>query len=318
MQLAWVLPLTCSQEEYSQGKKEKIEQVRRRSIRNGRQVYAENVLWGVEGLEEEPRNLLEELVWAKEREIEVRRQRMPLALMKSRLEKSDVGPTRNLDAIFSERASGESALFFRYQRCSPEDTESAPTLAAVAAEKNDAKAIVVNAESRHFYGNYEDIRRVHETVACPVICHDIFVYPWQLYDARFHRADACVLITKVLGLKDTIYFAKATSLLGMAPIIEVHDVPEIESLLDAKQRQRDDGQVRFLLFAKRDLNSLVPSLDDTTALLSRFAQDAKHLGIRLMIELPRERAPNAALLQELGEHGADAVLASAMRDDRPL
>jgi indole-3-glycerol phosphate synthase len=316
--LAWVLPLLCNQSDRSQGRNEQTDQIRRRSIRNGRQVFAENVLWGIENPEDKPLNLLEELVWAKEREIEVKRQRMPLPLMKSRLEKSDAGPTRDLESALSKLPSGECTLFFRYVRCSPEDTESAPTLANVAAEKNDAKAIVVNTESRHFYGNYEDIRSIRQVVPCPVICQDIFVYPWQLYDARFFQADACVLIMKILGLKDTLYFSKATSLLGMAPIIEVHDSSEIELLLDAKRRQRDHGQIRFLLLAKRDLNSLAPSMSDSEALLVKFAQDAKHLGIRLMIELPREQAPNATLLRDLDELGADAVLASAMREDRPL
>jgi len=318
LRLSWIVSLRCNHSERSEGSNEAVDQIRRRSIRNGRQVFAENVVWGVENPEDKPRNLLEELVWAKEREIEVRRQRMPLYLMKSRLEKSDVAPVRDLNSVFWDSAGPESVLFFQYQRCSPEDTESAPILANVAEEKNDARAVVVNAESRRFYGSYEDIRRVHEVVRCPVICKDIFVYPWQLYDARFYQADACVLIMKVLGLKDTLYFAKASVALGMAPIIEVHDAAELDALLTAKRQHSDDGRISILLLAKRDLDSLVPMLSDSEALLERFAPEARRLGLRVIVELPREHAPNASLLRGLRDRGADAVLASTMRDDRAL
>ena len=95
-----------------------------------------------------------------------------------------------------------------------------------------AGAISVLTEARRFKGSLDDLRAVRARVDVPVLRKDFLVTPYQLWEARAAGADLVLLI--VAGLDRPLLadlHAEAVSL-GMTPLVEVHDVEEVEVELD--------------------------------------------------------------------------------------
>ncbi len=61
-----------------------------------------------------------------------------------------------------------------------------------------ANAISVLADEKFFMGSLDNVRRVSEVQSRPVLCKDIVVSPWQIYEARFYGADAVLLMLSVI------------------------------------------------------------------------------------------------------------------------
>ena len=102
--------------------------------------------------------------------------------------------------------------------------------AALAAEyaAGGADAISVLTERRRFGGSLDDLRAVRAAVDTPVLRKDFIVSRYQLLEARAAGADLVLLIVAALDDAEMAdLFATATGL-GMTPLIEVHEAPEID------------------------------------------------------------------------------------------
>ncbi|CAM9439283.1 unnamed protein product [Choristocarpus tenellus] len=64
-------------------------------------------------------------------------------------------------------------------------------------------------------------------VSVPVMCSDVVVYPYQIYQARLAGADALKLIAPALPQKDLMYFHKIAAALGMQCIVAVSSVKQM-------------------------------------------------------------------------------------------
>ena len=284
-------------------------------MQNGRKVVAEAVSWGVIEHEEWPRNLLEALVWAKESEVEAKRVRMPLSLMKSRLKAvEDVKPRRmRLPRLEAVGGDGDTcALIFKLgDREQSPDAMDELAIQNIAAQ-SDKGAVLVQTSVRHSRHSYEWMRAARSRVECPVICQDIFVYPWQFYEARYYHADACVLIFKVLGARDTLYFAKAMSALGMAPIVEVHDASEMDEVMWLFRGDAGaDRPGAHMLLARRAMHDLSVRLDGVETLLAPRTGRLESTRTQLLLELPAGMRADARMRRAFRQLGVTALIADA-------
>jgi indole-3-glycerol phosphate synthase len=103
-----------------------------------------------------------------------------------------------------------------------------PGRLAAAYAAGGACAVSVLTEERRFGGSLADLDAVRAAVRIPVLRKDFMVDPYQLSEARAHGADLILLI--VAGLDDALMrdlHAQARDL-GMTPLVEVHDAPELE------------------------------------------------------------------------------------------
>ena len=148
--------------------------------------------------ESEPRNILEKIVWEKDREIETARQRMPLAQLKARVAELPA-PRDFLGALRS--APVMPAVIAEVKKASPskgvirEDFD--PVAIARAYAAGGASCLSVLTDKTFFQGGFEVLIAVREAVDLPLLCKDFILSPHQLYQARAAGADAALLIAAI-------------------------------------------------------------------------------------------------------------------------
>ncbi|CAN8265735.1 unnamed protein product [Cochlearia groenlandica] len=183
-----------------------------------------------------PRNILEEIVWHKDKEVSQMKERRPLYTLKKALE--NVPPPRDfIGALKSAHLrTGLPGLIAEVKKASPsrgilrEDFD--PVEIALAYEKGGAACLSVLTDEKYFKGSYENLQAIREAgVKCPLLCKEFIVEAWQIYYGRSKGADAILLIASVLPDLDIKYMIKICKILGMATLVEVHDEREMDRVL---------------------------------------------------------------------------------------
>ena len=111
-----------------------------------------------------------------------------------------------------------------------------PAALAAEYEKGGASVISVLTEQRRFRGSLADLDAVRAKVDIPVLRKDFVVTPYQVWEARAHGADLCLLI--VAALEQTVLesLVERVHSLGMTALVEVHDTEEVARAVDAGAR----------------------------------------------------------------------------------
>ena len=140
-------------------------------------------------------------------------------------------------ALVSGHATRGMAVISEIKRRSPSKGDLDPTLdpASVAREyeSGGASCLSVLTDEAFFGGSRADLEAARTACGVPVLRKDFTVGPLDVCDARLMGADAVLLIVAALDdvqLQDLIRLART---LALAPLIEVHDEPELERALAA-------------------------------------------------------------------------------------
>ena len=205
-------------------------QIRRRNpnpqVNTGEVVYQSNIP------NTEPNNILEEIVWYKEVEVERMRDRLPLMELQQQVK--DVAPPKDFLAAL-RNGKTNPALIAEVKKASPSKgvirTDFNPVATAKSYEKGGASCLSVLTDEKFFQGSFNNLSLVRKEVDLPLLCKEFVIYPYQIYFARAKGADAVLLIAAVLEDKDLNYFIKITKALGMTPLIEVHTLAELDRVL---------------------------------------------------------------------------------------
>lgn len=183
-----------------------------------------------------PRNILEEIVWHKDKEVAQMKERKPLYSLKKALD--NVPPAKDfIGALRSaHQRTGLPGLIAEVKKASPsrgilrEDFN--PVEIAQAYEKGGAACLSVLTDDKYFKGSYENLQAIMEAgVKCPLLLKEFIVEAWQIYYGRSKGADAVLLIASVLPDLDIKYMIKICKILGMATLVEVHDEREMDRVL---------------------------------------------------------------------------------------
>ncbi len=97
-------------------------------------------------------------------------------------------------------------------------------------EEAGACAISVLTEDKFFKGSLAFLERVKKIVKIPIMRKDFIIDPIQIYEARAFKADAILLIARILDrhqIKDLSYEAKK---LNIDILMEIFDESEIEKI----------------------------------------------------------------------------------------
>jgi indole-3-glycerol phosphate synthase len=100
-------------------------------------------------------------------------------------------------------------------------------------EAAGAAAISVLTEPTFFDGALDHLVAVRAAVATPLMRKDFVVSEYQLLEARASGADAVLLIVAALPQHDLVQLLSAARSLGLDPLVEVHDDPELARAIDA-------------------------------------------------------------------------------------
>ncbi len=197
-------------------------QIRRR--RPNPVVAVEMVRYQTKVPDAESRHILEEIVWHKEADIERRREKTPLQELQRQLRDLQTAPLDFVAAL--RQAQTRPALIAEVKKASPskgvicEDFD--PVRIAQSYVAGGAACLSVLTDEKFFQGSFEYLSQIRSAVAVPLLCKDFVIYPYQIYLARLHGADAVLLIAAILSDKDLRYFLKIAAAVGMAALVEVH------------------------------------------------------------------------------------------------
>lgn len=100
--------------------------------------------------------------------------------------------------------------------------------------ENGARALSVVVEPDFFHGSYELLRRCRLASTLPTIAKDFVVDEIQLDWAEEAGAEAVLLIASLFSRKGLADMASAARSRGLAPLVEIHDLAELEKLVGAR------------------------------------------------------------------------------------
>ena len=90
-----------------------------------------------------------------------------------------------------------------------------------------ADAMSVLAEDKYFMGSNNNVRKISQEQACPVLYKDFIVSPLQVFEARYFGADAVLLMLSVLDDKTYQACEKIARALNMSVLCETHNEEEV-------------------------------------------------------------------------------------------
>lgn len=247
----------------------------------------------------EPRNILEKIVWEKDREVASARERVPLEQLKKQV--AELPATRDFLAAL-KAACRKPAVIAEVKKASPskgvirEDFD--PEAIARGYAAGGASCLSVLTDKQFFQGGFEVLVQVRQVVDLPLLCKDFILSPYQLYQARAAGADAALLIAAILTDADMAYLLKVARALGLTVLVEVHDAAELERVLAL------DG-VQLIGINNRDLASFHTDLATTEALTERYGEQIRAKGCLLVSESGLFMRDD---LDRVQSAGADAVL----------
>lgn len=247
----------------------------------------------------EPNNILEEIVWHKEVEVDKMRDRLPLLQLRQQVQ--DVASPKDFVAALTNGKTNP-ALIAEVKKASPSKgvirEDFNPVAIAKAYEKGGASCLSVLTDAKFFQGSFDNLSLVRQAVDLPLLCKEFVIYPYQIYFARAKGADAVLLIAAVLEDKDLNYFVKITKALGMTPLIEVHTLEELDRVLAV------DG-VELVGINNRNLEDFSVSLKTTSDLVTARKKELEKRNILIVSESGLHTPEDLATVKDAG---AKAVL----------
>jgi indole-3-glycerol phosphate synthase len=268
-------------------------------------VKVAHLEYGIRHEEGQPRHILEEIVWEKDREIATARERVPLEKLRGQV--AELPPCRDLTAALLASCR-KPAVIAEVKKASPSKGVLREDFDAVAIARGyaagGASCLSVLTDRRFFQGGFEVLVEVRQVVQLPLLCKDFILSPYQLYQARAAGADAALLIAAILSDRDLAYLLKVARGLGLAVLIEVHDAAELERLL-ALDNLCGAGERPLIGINNRDLSTFQVELATSERLLERYGTALRERGALVVSESGLFTRDD---LDRVLSAGADAVL----------
>jgi indole-3-glycerol phosphate synthase len=239
-------------------------QVRRQS------EFARHKGYAIATMTDAPQNILEKIVWEKEREVAQMYNNESLDSVKSKL--ANVQPARNFyDSL--QNPQTKPALIAEVKKASPskgvfrEDFD--PQAIAKSYELGGASCLSVLTDSEFFQGGFENLQLVRQVVDLPLLCKEFIIDPYQIYWGRSHGADAVLLIAAILTDADLTELQALIHQLGMTALVEVHTQEELDRVLQIPD-------VRLIGINNRNLENFVVELAQTKVLMDRLDPETRN------------------------------------------
>lgn len=213
------------------------------------------------------RNILEEILAHKKREVQEARASRPLAALKKDAGRAD--PPRSLMRKITDPAGPGHRILAEIKRASPsrgvlrEDLD--PVDWAKAYVRAGAIGLSVLTDAKFFRGSLADLSRIRDHVDLPLLRKDFLIDPYQVHEARASGADAVLLIMRILEdgpFADLLEQVRDT---GMEALVEVHDERDLERALARG--------ARLVGINNRDLSRFEVDLSVTRRLVARMPPD---------------------------------------------
>jgi len=182
-------------------------------------------------------DLLEAIVAATRRIVEVRQAATPLAILAERAAAAPAPGGRFLGAV---AASGTVNVIAECKRRSPSKgvlrADYDPVAIATGYAGAGAAAISVLTEPTFFDGSLDHLTAVRAAVDVPLLRKDFIVSEYQLLEAKAAGADAILLIVAALRPAELKLLHDHATRYGLDALVEVHDARELAIAADVGAR----------------------------------------------------------------------------------
>ena len=259
-------------------------------------------------------DLLEAIVAATRRIVEVRSAAVPLAELAARADAVPPPSGRFLGAVTSP---GRLNVIAECKRRSPSKgvlrADYDPASIALSYARSGAAAISVLTEPAFFDGSLDHLRAVRAAVDVPLLRKDFIVSEYQLLEAKAAGADAVLLIVAALRPAELKVLHDHAARHGLDALVEVHDARELAIAVDVGARivGVNNRNLRTLQVDQRASEALVAQMPDEVVAVSESglqrAEDLVRLGALgyhafLIGERLMTAADPGAALQEMIAH----------------
>jgi len=262
-------------------------------------IKVANLEYAIPHPDSEPKNILEEIIWEKDIEVEIARKKVSLEDLKKKIK--DLPKT--IDFIKAlKNSKSKPALISEIKKASPsrgiirEDFDA--RMIGKMYQEGGASCISVLTDKKFFQGGFDVLVEVRKEVEIPILCKDFILYPYQLYQARAAGADAALLIAAILTDSDLKYLSKVAEHLELTTLVEVHDSDELERVLNIPT-------FNLIGINNRNLKNFKTDLEVTKKLAKKYSNQIKEKSITLVSESGIFTREDLALVDT---YGADAVL----------
>ena len=248
--------------------------------------------------------ILDEIVAAKRVELANRKSEIPASELAGMV--CDMPQTRDFAGAISA-AGGSCRLIAEFKRASLSKgvfrSDLAPADVARAYEDAGAAAISILTDEKFFSGSLDDLKAARDAVTLPLLRKDFTLDSYHLLEARCAGADAVLLIAAILEVQQLGDLREEAQALGMAAIVEVHNVDDLDHALSA-------GAL-IVGINNRNLKTFAVDIETTFRIKQEIPTDiitVSESGIKTRAEIAR-----------LAENGIDAVLVgeTCMRRNNP-
>ncbi len=213
-------------------------------------------------------DILQRILETKRAETESARRAVPQHEMAARA-RSAPAPRDFVAALRARIAAGRPAVIAEIKKASPsrgllrEPFE--PAEIARSYEAAGAACVSVLTDREYFQGAPEHLVAARAACSLPVLRKDFVIDSYQVLEARAMGADCILLIAASLQAEPMRALERLAVELGMAVLVEVHDVGELEAALRL--------ETPLIGVNNRDLRSFETRLETTLSLLPRVPPD---------------------------------------------
>ncbi len=182
-------------------------------------------------------DILDRILARKAEEIAARRQRRPLAELKSRA--SETPTSRGFEATLRGRVrAGKPAVIAEVKKASPSKGVIRPNFDPAAIAQSYASAgaacLSVLTDEDFFQGHDQYLEQARRACVLPILRKDFTIDAYQVYEARDLGADCILLIVAALPDSRLNELADLAAELGIDVLVEVHDGDELKRALTTR------------------------------------------------------------------------------------
>ena len=235
-------------------------------------------------------DILQRIVAVKRDEIGVARRRRDMAAL--RRDAETLGGQRDfVGGLRGKVSAGQAAVIAEIKKASPSKgvlrERFEPSEIAASYERHGATALSVLTDVQFFQGAPAYLEQARAASGLPALRKDFIVDPYQVFESRALGADCILLIAAVLDDALMADLEAQAHELGMAVLVEVHDLTELERALRLR--------TPLLGINNRNLRTFDVTLETTLGMLAEVPPDrllVTESGIREPADVKRMRDAN--------------------------
>jgi len=205
--------------------------------------------------------MLNKIIGNKRKEVEISKKSSPLSSFSGKLVNSD----RDFKKALS---NNKLSLIAEFKRNSPSKNISEKQFnmeRIINIYNKYADAISVLTDNKFFSGSLSDMEEASRLTKLPILRKDFIIDEYQIYEARFHNADAVLLIASILSKVQIDDFIEIAKSMNMRCLVEAHTEDELNKVLDTK--------AEIIGINNRNLDSLETDLNTTLMLAGKIPPD---------------------------------------------